>query len=128
MCAATALLIVGDPDGAAVRAREAIALHAAGYAFCDLVGAKAQADLACVELSRGRLDAAGDALSPVWGVAPGFRCYPLVGRLESVTAALGAQQYAGSRTAEDLAERVRVFSTESAPALAARGMLPPGGQ
>jgi hypothetical protein len=128
MCAATALLTVGDPDGAAVRAREAIALHAAGYAFGDTVGAKAQADLACVELSRGRLDAAGDALSPVWGVVPGFRSYPLVGRLESAAAALGARRYAGSMPAADLAERIRVFSAESAPVLAARGMLPPGGQ
>lgn len=128
MCAATALLTVGDPDGAAVRAREAIALHAAGDAFGDLVGAKAQADLACVELSRGRLDAAGDALGPVWGIAPGFRCYPLVGRLQSAAAALGAQQYAGSKPAADLAERISVFTAESAPALAARGMLSPGGQ
>jgi hypothetical protein len=128
MCAATALLTVGDPDGAAVRAREAIALHAAGQASGNLVGAKAQADLACVELSRGKLDAAGDALDPVWGIAPGFRCYPLIGRLDSVAAALGAQQYARSRPAADLAERIRVFSAESAPALAARGMLPPIGQ
>jgi hypothetical protein len=128
MCAATALLTAGDPDGAAVRAREAIALHAAGRALGDLVGAKAHADLACVELSRGRLDAAQDALSAVWGIASGFRCYPLVGRLENAAAALGVQQYAGSKPAADLAERIHVFAAESAPALAARGMLPPGGQ
>jgi hypothetical protein len=128
MCAATALLVVGDSPGAAIQAREAIALHAAGHGLGDLVGAKAQADLACVELTRGRLDAAGDALSPIWGIAPYFRCYPLVGRLENVSSGLGAQRYAGSRAAADLAERVRVFSAESAPALAARGVLPPGGQ
>jgi len=128
MCAATALLIAGDPAGAAVRAREAIALHAAGYAFGDLVSAKARADLACVELSGGGLDAAEDALNPVWGVAPGFRRYPLVGRLESASAALGEPRYARSRPAADLVERIRVFSAESAPALAARGILPPGGQ
>ena len=128
MCAATALLIAGDPAGAAVRAREAIALHAAGHAFGDLVSAKARADLACVELSGGGLDAAEDALNPVWGVAPGFRRYPLVGRLESASAALGAPRYARSRPAADLVERIRVFSAESAPALAARGILPPGGQ
>lgn len=127
MCAATALLTAGNPDGAAVRAREAIALHAAGRAFGDLVGAKAQADLACVELSRGRLDAAEDALGSVWGIAPGFRSYPLVGRLESASAALGAQRYAGSKPAADLSERIRVFTSQSAPALAARGMLPPSG-
>ena len=127
MCAATALLTAGNPDGAAVRAREAIALHAAGRAFGDLVGAKAQADLACVELSRGRLDAAEDALGSVWGIAPGFRSYPLVGRLESASAALRAQRYAGSKPAADLSERIRVFTSQSAPALATRGMLPPGG-
>ena len=128
MCAATALLIAGDPAGAAVRAREAIALHAAGHAFSDLVSAKARADLACVELTGGALDAAEDALNPVWRVAPGFRRYPLVGRLESASAALGAPRYARSRPAVDLVERIRVFSAESAPALAARPMLPPGGQ
>ncbi len=128
MCAATALLIAGDPVGAAVRAREAIGLHAAGHAFSDLVSAKARADLACVELSGGALDAAEDALNPVWGVAPGFRRYPLVGRLESASAALGEPRYARSRPAADLVERIRVFSAESAPALAARGILLPGGQ
>ena len=81
-----------------------------------------------VELSGGGLDAAEDALDPVWGVTPDFRRYPLVGRLESASAALGAPRYARSRPAADLVERIRVFSAESAPALTARGMLPPGSQ
>ena len=128
MCATTALLIVGDQAAAAVRAREAMALHAAGHAFGDLVAAKAHADLACAELSLGRLDAAEDALNTIWEIAPVFHSYPLVGRLEGISAALRARQYARSRDAADLAERIDLLMAESAPVLAARGVLPPSGQ
>jgi Helix-turn-helix domain len=128
MCAATALLVAGDLGEAAARAREAISFHTDGHASDALVIAKAQADLACVELASGRLDAAQDALSPVWDVAPGFRCYPLVGRLEAAAATLTGPRYARSCSATGLAERIRAFSEESAPSLMSRRMLSPGGQ
>jgi transcriptional regulator with XRE-family HTH domain len=129
MCAATALLISGDADSAAARAREAITLHAQGSESGGLVSAKARADLACAELAGGRLDAAQDALDPVWAVAPGFRSYPLIGRLGRTSAALAGQQYARARPAAELVEQIRVFSAESAPALAERsGVLTPGSQ
>jgi hypothetical protein len=127
MCAATALLVAGDLDGAAARAREAITFPADGRAPDDLVSVKAQADLACVELASGRLDAAQDALSPVWGVAPEFRSYPLIGRLESAAAALTRPRYARTRSAIDLGERIQAYCDASAPALASRQMLMPGG-
>jgi hypothetical protein len=129
MCAATALLISGDADGAASRAREAITLHARGGTSGGLVSIKARADLACAELAGGKLDVAQDALSPVWAVAPGFRSYPLIGRLGRTSAALAAPRYAGTQPAADLIEQIRVFSAESAPALAEKaGMLAPGSQ
>jgi hypothetical protein len=90
------------------------------------VTVKAQADLACVELASGHLDAAQDTLNPVWDVAPEFRSYPLVGRLESAAVALTKPRYVHSRSASDLGERIRVYCDASAPALASRQMLPPG--
>ena len=127
MCAATALLVAGDLDRAATRAREAITLRTDGHALDELVTAKAQADLACVELASGRLDSAQDTLSPVWEVAPEFRSYPLIGRLESAAAALMRPRYVHSRSATDLGERIRAYCDTSAPALASRQMLSPGG-
>jgi hypothetical protein len=123
MCAATALLVAGDLNGAAVRAREALTLPADAD---DLVAAKAQADLACIELASGRLDAALDALSPVWDVAPEFRPYPLIGRLESAAATLTRPRYARTRSAADLRERIQAYCDVSAPALASRQVLVPG--
>jgi len=128
MCAATALLISGDADGAASHARDAISLHAQGGTTGGLVSIKARADLACAELAGGRLDAAQDALGPVWAVAPGFRSYPLIGRLGRTSAALAVPGYASAQPAADLIEQIRVFSAESAPILAVKGgMLAPGG-
>jgi tetratricopeptide (TPR) repeat protein len=127
MCAATALLVAGDLDKAAARAREAIASRAGGRAFDDLVAVKAQADLACVELASGRLDAAQEALGPVWDIAPEFRSYPLVGRLQGAAATLSRPRYAHSRSASDVVERIQEYCEASAPALASRQMLPPGG-
>jgi transcriptional regulator with XRE-family HTH domain len=128
MCAATALLVAGDTEGASLRAREAIRRHAEGEAFNDLVSAKAHADLACAELAGSQLDAATDALGPVWDVPPAFRTYPLVGRLQTMSAVLSEAPFTRSHSATELAERIRVFSAESALAPAARGVLLPGGQ
>jgi tetratricopeptide (TPR) repeat protein len=127
MCAATALLVAGDLDRAAARAREAITSRAGGHALDDLVAAKAQADLACVELANGRLDAAQEALGPVWDIAPEFRSYPLIGRLQGAVATLTRPRYAHSRSASDVVERIQEYCDASAPALASRQMLPPGG-
>lgn len=84
MCAATALLVVGDLGNAAARAREAIAVRTGDPA----VAAKAHAHLACVELVGGRLDAAEESLTLFWEAAPDFRSYPLLGRLDSTASAL----------------------------------------
>lgn len=126
MCAATALLVAGDLDQAATRARKAITVQTDHHAADDLVSAKAYADLACIELAGGHLDAAEDALVPVWEVAPEFRPYPLIGRLESAGTTLTKPRYVRERSAIELSEQIRAYCDASAPALASRQMLPPG--
>ncbi len=129
MCSASALLRIGDPDGAAIRAAEAIRLHSADQAG-GIVHLKARADLAQAELARGRLDAAEDALAPVWSLPAAHRRHSLVGRLDGIAGALGGARYLKAGGAAGLAERIRVFAAESAPrALPPAGELPgPGGE
>jgi transcriptional regulator with XRE-family HTH domain len=122
MCAATALLVAGDLVGAAARAREATTVPGGDPA----VAAKAHADLACVELAGGNLDAAAEALTLVWEVAPDFRSYPLLGRLDSAATALAKPRYSRTRSATDLGERIRAYRAASAPALVSGQVLPPG--
>jgi len=120
MCSATALLRIGDADGAADRAAKAIRLHPQDQTG-SLVDMTARADLACAELARDRLDAADAALSPVWQLAPEHRRHSLVERLNGVAGALGGSRYASASRATELAERIEVFTADSAPR-----SLPPG--
>jgi hypothetical protein len=120
MCSASALLLIGDADAAAVRAAEAIRLHGSDKTG-SLVDMTARVDLAQAELARGQLDAAQDALRPVWLLAPPHRRYSLVRRLEGVGAALAKPQYLNARKATELAGQITAFSAQSAP-----GMLPAG--
>ncbi len=114
MCTASALLRIGDPHGAADRAEAAIRLHPADQTG-SLVDMTARADLAHAELDRGRLDAAEQALAPVWPVAPEHRRHSLVGRLEGVIGALAAPRYLRTRAAAALTDQIRAFAENSAP-------------
>lgn len=130
MCSATALLRIGDADGAADRAGEAIRLHPQDKTG-SLVDMTARADLACAELARDRLDAADAALSPVWQVAPEHRRHSLVERLSDIAGALGGSRYAGASGATVLAERIEAFTADSAPRSlppGLAGVLVPGGE
>ena len=118
MCSASALLLVGDADAAAARAAEAIRLHGSDQTG-SLVDMTARVDLAQAELARGQLDAARDALRPVWLLAPPHRRYSLVRRLEAVAASLSRPQYLNARDADELAGQITAFAAQSAP-----GMLP----
>jgi transcriptional regulator with XRE-family HTH domain len=120
MCSASALLLIGDADAAAVRAAEAIRLHGSDKTG-SLVDMTARVDLAQAELARGQLGAAQDALRPVWLLAPPHRRYSLVRRLEGVGIALAQPQYLNAREATALAGQITVFAAQSAP-----GMLPGG--
>jgi hypothetical protein len=122
MCSASALLLIGDAAAAAMRAAEAIRLHGSDKTG-SLVDMTARVDLAHAELTCGQLDAAQDALQPVWLLAPPHRRYSLVRRLEGVETALAGPQYLNAREAVALAGQIRAFATQSAP-----GMLPAGPQ
>ena len=129
MCSASALLRIGDADGAAGRAAEAIRLHAVDQSG-SLVDMTARADLAQAELARGRLDAAHEALDPVWELVPEHRRYSLVKRLEGVAGALAEPRYARARAAIGLVERIKIFTEDSAPRALPASLDPPvpGGQ
>jgi hypothetical protein len=124
MCTASALLRIGDPDRAAERAATAIRLHPADQTG-SLVDMRARADLAHAELDRGRLDAAEEALTPVWPVAPEHRRHSLVGRLEGVAGALAEPRYLRARAAAALTDRIRAFAENSAPRTLPAMLEPP---
>jgi hypothetical protein len=114
MSSATALLQIGDPGRAAIRAREAIRLRPQDSTGSQ-VSMTARADLACAELAHGRLDAADDALRPVWEVAPAYRRHALVERLCGVAVALGEPRFASAPITVTLAGRIEAFTADSAP-------------
>lgn len=120
MSAASALLRIGDPSGAAMRAREAIRLRMEDLTG-GLVGMPARADLARAELAQGRLDAADDALAPVWDLPPEHRRHGLVERLSGVAGLLARPPFAGAATAQVLTGRIEAFTADSAVRA-----LPPG--
>jgi len=130
MSSASALLQIRDSAGAADRAREAIRLSPDDRAG-TLVGMRARADLACAELAQGRLDAAGEALGPVWELAPEHRRLGLVERLCGVADALARSPFAGAAGTAALTERIEAFAADSAPRSlrhAPDGTLLPGGE
>jgi hypothetical protein len=67
------------------------------------------------------VDAAGDALMPVWELAPAYRRHSLVERLSTVARVLGEPRFAGAVEAGDLAGRVEAFAADSAPRSLAQG-------
>ena len=85
----------------------------------------ARVDMAQAELARGQLDAAEDALAPVWPVAPEHRRHSLVGRLEGVAGVLAAPRYLRAGAAAALTDRIRVFAENSAPRALPAMLEPP---
>jgi hypothetical protein len=114
MSSASALLQIGCPGDAAARAHEAIRLRSVDPTG-SLVDMTARADLACAELAQGRLDAAHDALGPVWELAPEQRRHGLVERLAGVSNTLAGSPFASAAGTTALAERIRTFTAGSAP-------------
>jgi len=114
MSSATTLLQIGDPAGAAARAREAIRLRPQDSTG-SLVSMTARADLACAELAQGQLDAADDALTPIWELPPEYRRHGLVERMCGVAASLGEPHFARAPVAVALAGRIEAFAADSAP-------------
>jgi hypothetical protein len=61
------------------------------------------------------VDAAQDALDPVWSLPAEHRRYSLVGRLEGVASALAAPRYLNAAVATAITERIKAFADDSAP-------------
>lgn len=111
-CAGTALLGVGDADGAASRIRTAL-----GALTLDphgsLVPERAHIDLAAAELIAGRFDAAVAALDQVWAVPVPHRRHGLTGRLHGVARTLTTGRWSNEPEAAELRDRIEAFNTEA---------------
>jgi tetratricopeptide (TPR) repeat protein len=111
-CAGTALFALGDIAGAVRRARQALDLLP-DDPFGGLVIERAHIDLAAAELALGRLDAAEDALAPVWLVPVPQRRHSLTDRLAQMARVLSSPTWHANRQASDLRDRIEVFNTEA---------------
>jgi len=111
-CAGTALLAVGDAAGAVQRARRALELLPSDP-FGGLVTERAHIDLAAAELSLGHLDAAEEALTPVWLVPVPQRRHSLTDRLAQMACVLSTARWHSDHQAAQLRDRIEVFNTEA---------------
>jgi hypothetical protein len=120
-CAGTALLSVGHADSAASRIREAI-VALPEDPLGGLVPARAQIDLAAVELVARRLDASAAALDEVWALPAPHRRQGLTGRLDQLARQLTGRDWRDAREAGELRDRIEVFNAEAT----SRKALPSG--
>lgn len=111
-CAGTALLAVGDAEGAVSRARTALELLPSDP-FGDLVTERTHIDLAAAELTRGNLDAAEESLESVWRVPVPQRRHSLTDRLGQMSRVLTTGDWSADRQAANLHDRIEVFNTEA---------------
>jgi len=111
-CAGTALLAVGDVAGAVQRARRALELLP-DDPFGGLVTERAHIDLAAAKLALGHLDAAEEALTPVWQVPIPQRRHSLTDRLAQMARVLGSARWHDDHQASQLRDRIEVFNTEA---------------
>ncbi len=111
-CAGTALLSVGDFDGAIGRIQQAMATLPADP-FHGLVRERAFIDLAAAELVAGRLDASIAALESVWALPAAQRRHGLTGRLDQLARNLTARPWRETPAADELRDRIEVFNAEA---------------
>ncbi|MFE3761953.1 DNA-binding protein [Streptomyces sp. NPDC059104] len=111
MSAATTALLTGDGSRAEGQARHALELVAGRPPArrSGTVRAKASADLAAALLLRGDLEAAEEALTPVWEIPGDRRSAGLLGRVTGLRAALTAPSWRTARVAVDLGERIEDY-------------------
>jgi hypothetical protein len=111
-CAGTALLSVGDADGAVERIQQALTLLPRDP-FGGLVSERAQIDLAAAELVAGRLDASIAALDDVWALPAPQRRQGLTGRLDQLARHLTAAEWRDASEAGELRDRIEAFNAEA---------------
>jgi hypothetical protein len=111
-CAGTALLGVGDADGAATRIRTALRVLP-DDPYASLAPERAHVDIAAAELIAGRFDAAVNALDHVWAIPIAHRRHSITGRLDGIARALSTPRWTTERAAGDLRDRIEAFTTEA---------------
>lgn len=111
MSAATTALLGGNGAQAEGQARRALELVSARPLArqSTTVKAKASADLAAALLVRGDLEAAEEALAPVWEVPGDRRSAGLLDRVTALRSALTGPSWRTARLAVDLGERIEDY-------------------
>ncbi|MEV6527450.1 hypothetical protein AB0M43_36550 [Longispora sp. NPDC051575] len=113
-CAGTALLQVGQFGPAARRTQQALDLLDASNTETPH---RAHIDLALAQLGSGELDATVSELTTVWEIPPDQRRTTVTGRLLALNRALSAAQWRDVGQADQLRDRIEVFTTEGRRAL-----------
>ncbi|MBT8226136.1 MAG: hypothetical protein HKP61_06425 [Dactylosporangium sp.] len=111
-CASTALLAGGDAAGSVERARQALTL-AIDDSSAGLASERAYVDLAAAELVLGDLDAAEEALAPIWQVPVAQRRHSITDRLAQTARALSGRRWHGDYQASQLRDRIETFNAEA---------------
>ncbi|MFE1558186.1 DNA-binding protein [Streptomyces sp. NPDC058734] len=116
MSAATTALLTGNGPQAEAQARRALHLVAERPPARQsaTVRAKASADLAAALLKRGELEAAAEALTPVWDLPGDRRSSGLLDRVTTLRTALTTPSMRTTPVALDLGERIEDYSRRSA--------------
>ena len=111
-CAGSALLQAGDPAAAIERIHEALAILPADPDG-GLMAERAYCDLAGAEIARREVEAAMDALEPVWQLPVARRRHGVRGRLVGMQRTLGQPAWRGDQRAAELRDRISAFNAES---------------
>lgn len=111
-CASTAWLQAERPEAATAAATKALELAAQATTPWSTVEAEARVDLATCQLLSGRLDAAREALSPLWSIPPDWRRTGLLGRLGRVQNLLSTARWRHVPEARQVAGLAKSFVAE----------------
>lgn len=111
-CVGSALVQIGDGHAAADRMRTALALLPTDQ-HGGLLAERAYCDLANAELVRRDLDAAADALRPVWQLPAPNRSEGVTGRLIKAERMLVAKQWQSDRQAAHMRDQIVMFNAEA---------------
>ncbi|MET9293415.1 hypothetical protein [Streptomyces sp. NPDC003077] len=113
MSTATSYLLLGDATGAEDSAARALTLlteHADGDPS-QVVASQARIDLARARLMLGELEAAAEAVEPVFQVPTQWRGAGVLERLAGLRTQLTEAEFRGSVRARDLGEQIEEFTS-----------------
>lgn len=111
-CIGSALVQIGDGHAAADRIARALALLPTDQ-HGGLLAERAYCDLANAELLRKDLDAASQALAPVWQLPAPNRSEGVTGRLIKAERILVSKSWRRDRRAADIREQIVLFNAQA---------------